>query len=384
MNSERKQTWLAAISLVGAIVGVGVFGVPYVISQVGAVPALVYFLALGTIQILQNLFFAEAAIASAEDHGLPGLARLYLGRPAGQIGGMAVVFGYWASLTAYVAVGGTFLAVILQPWLGGSAVLYSLAWGIMGALAIKYGLKTIARLEFIGTVALVLALGGILGFSLPHLEFGNWIPVQLIDPIIPYGVILFSLAGMTAVPQLEHLVDGRRDDYRRAVVWGTVIAGVLTMAFGYIVWGVSGNQVTEDAISGLQAVLGSGLAIPAALAGFLAVATSYFATATNVKETLEDDFRTRPLFAWLLAIAPPLAIFLLGGRSFLTLIGFSAAVFGGIMAVLVGLLYLKVRRAGLVREKPLRVPPGVVYVVIVVFGLGAVVELYRNIINLMG
>ena len=372
MNKKKKQFWIASVSLVGAVVGVGIFGVPYVISQVGLVPALFYFFILGGIQILQNLFFAETAIACKEDHGLPGLARLYLGETYGRVGGAALILGYWASLTAYVAVGGTLLAVILQPLLGGSIFVYSIIWGILGAFALHYGMKTISKLEFIGTIGLVVALLGILGFSLPHIELANMPLFDWIDPIIPYGVILFSLGGMTAVPEMEEMVEGRRGDYRKSIILGTIIAMLITMAFGFIVWGVSGDQLTKDAVTGLKAVLGSSIGIPAAIAGFLAVATSYFATAANVKDTFNYDFKLNRNIAWLLAVMPPIGIFLFGGRDFLSMIGLSGAVFGGVLAVLVGLLYLKIRRKRLVRRKPLGIHPAFTYVCMAILSIGAV------------
>jgi amino acid permease len=239
------------------------------------------------------------------------------------------------------------------------------------------------RLEFAGTVFLMAALILILGAAIPHVQAANMPLLNWVDPIIPYGVILFSLAGMTAVPELEQAVDGRRDDYRRAIIRGTLIAAAFTLAFGLIVWGVSGAAVTEDAVSGLQAVLGSKVALPAAVIGFLAVATSYFATAANIKDSFLYDFRYHLNTAWLLAVVPPIIVFLFGGRDFINLIGFSGAVFGGIMSVLVGLMYLSIRRRRLVKRHPLRVHPAITYVTMAVLGLGVLVELYDYLKRLL-
>ena len=56
MQVERKRYLVAVITLVGTIVGVGIFGVPYAMSKVGVWVALAYFVALGAIQLLQSLF----------------------------------------------------------------------------------------------------------------------------------------------------------------------------------------------------------------------------------------------------------------------------------------------------------------------------------------
>ncbi|MBN1585040.1 hypothetical protein JW899_01600 [Candidatus Uhrbacteria bacterium] len=374
MNERHRQLSAATISLAGTIIGVGIFGIPYVIGQVGAIPALVYFLVLGGVQTLLHLFFAEAAIACPDIHGLPGLARVHLGSAAGRIGGVALILGYWASLTAYVAVGGTFLAIILRPVFGGGDPFYSLVWGIVGALIVRFGMRVFTRLETVGTVALILTLVGILAVAVPHVRVANMPAWNLIDPVVPYGVILFSLIGLSVIPEMKGMVKGRVGDYRWAVVVGTAIAAAVTMAFGFVVWGVVGHRVAKDAVSGLNDVLGAGIAVPVAVAGFLAVATSYLATAVNVRDSFHFDFRLSPTVAWLLAVSPPMAIFLFGGRDFLVMIGLSGAVFGGILSVLVGLMYLKIRRQGLVSGKPLRVPAVFAYITILVLGIGAVVE----------
>ena len=146
----------------------------------------------------------------------------------------------------------------------------------------------------------------------------------------------------------------------------------ITMAFGFIVWGVSGNQLTKDAVTGLKSVLGSAIGIPAAIAGFLAVATSYFATAANIKDAFRYDFKLNRNIAWLLAVVPPIGIFFFGGRDFLSMIGLSGAVFGGVLAILVGMLYLKVRRERFVKRNPLGVHPAVTYVCMGILAIGAV------------
>ena len=65
--------------LVGMIIGVGIFGVPYVLSRAGLVPGIFYFIVLGAAIILVHLFYGEAVLRTNGRHRLVGYAEKYLG-----------------------------------------------------------------------------------------------------------------------------------------------------------------------------------------------------------------------------------------------------------------------------------------------------------------
>lgn len=176
MQEDRKRFALATAQLVGTIVGVGVFGVPYALSQVGVLPGILYFAVLGGIQLLQHLFFAEAAIACPDKLRLPGLVERYLGRRAKHLAGVSMTFGYWMSILAYMIVGGTFLHVLLSPYLGGEVFAYQIAWLAVVASIVYVGLKLVARIGFVTTTGVALAMLTIIGVGLPHVHAGAYLP----------------------------------------------------------------------------------------------------------------------------------------------------------------------------------------------------------------
>lgn len=383
MSEGTQRQWIATLSLTGTIIGVGIFGMPYAIAQIGVWPTLVMFVILGGIQLLQHLFFAEAAIACDEPARLVGLVTRYLGRRWRTLAGLASTLGYWSSLVAYIIVGGTFLHLLLGDWLGGSPDVYRAVWVVVGALVVAGGLKAVAEAEIVGTIALLAALVAIFALVLPEVTLANYVAADARDMLLPYGVILFSLSGLNAVPQMEDLLPGQPRRFRRAVVAGTALAWLMTLAFGLIVYGTSGAATAEDAVAGLRAVLGAGGTIVVAAFGFLAVATSYFTIALALKETFEMDYGWRGLVAWFACIAPPIVVWVSGVRSFVEVIAFSGAVFGGVVAVLVAALYLAVRRRRLVTDHPLAVPAFWAWLSIVILSVGAVVEIAAAARNLL-
>ena len=375
MTKETKDYWLAAASLTGTIIGVGIFGVPYAISMVGVLPALVFFVVLGGIQLLQHLYLAEVAMICPDKLRFPGLLGRYVGRRARWIGGVANVLGLWVGMVAYVIVGGEFLAVLLQPFLGGSIYHYQIVWGVLGAGLVYFSLKSLSRLGMLTISALIFAFLLIFIRAVPSMTLANLAPVDLKDLFLPYGVFLFSLSGYPAILEMEDILEGRHKRYRSAVVVGTLAGAFLTLAFGLVVYGVTGSATTEDAVTGLQRALGGNIAVLAALLGFLAIANCFLRIGVNLRHTFQYDYKMRRVAAWALTVAVLFAIFLFGSKSFVSMISFSGAVFGGITAILLAILFITVVKRHLTPDRPpLKVPLWIAYASIVLLGAGAVYE----------
>lgn len=374
MQAERKHFVIAVATLIGTIIGVGVFGIPYAFSQVGLLPALAFVLVLGGIQLLQHLFYAEAAIACPESLRLSGLAGRYLGPRARTAATVSIVLGYWGGMLAYMIVGGTFLHALIGPFLGGQEFTYQIVWSLIAAVIVFFGLDLVTRVSTVATAGLLIAMAAIFVLGVPHVRPENLPLVSLKDWFLPYGVVLFSLSGLPAILEMEDILKGRHAKYRRAVVLGTLIAAGLTTAFGLVIWGVTGAATTKDAVSGLRLAIGPGISTVGAVFGFLAVVTSFFATALNLQATLQYDYKLRRVVAWLLTCGPPFIVFLFGAKDFVSIVSFTGAVFGGITAALVALLYVAVTHRREVKERPLGVPIWLAYASIAVLSAGALYE----------
>jgi len=376
MFPQQRQYIAAVLTLVGTIIGVGVFGVPYALSQVGLLPAVLYIVILGGVQLLQHLYFTEAAIACPDKLRLVGLVERYLGKGAKPIASASIIFGYWGAILAYMLVGGTFLHVLLNPILGGDVLAYQVAWGVVASIVIWFGLDVLPGFAVLATSALIGAMLLIFGMGLPHVDPSSYLPlIKQGNLLLPYGVVLFSLGGLPAILEMEDILKGDHRRYRSAVVFGSLLAVALTGAFGFVVWGVSGEGTTSAAIVGLQNVMGGNIGLIGSICGFLAVVTAFFSVGTNLKNTFRFDYRLKNDFAWLLAVGVPFVILLLGMKDFVRIVSFTGAVFGGVTSIMVALLYIAVTKKHAVRgEKTLGVPVWTAMVSIFILLIGALLS----------
>lgn len=379
MQKITKSFVLATFLLIDTIIGVGIFGVPFVIMKIGPWLALVFFFGLGLIQLLQHLYLCEAALLEGGKAHIVGLADRFLGRRARHVTAVSNVLGFWAAMLAYILVGGTLLQVLLGPVFGGNVFMYRLIWGLVGAAVIFMNVRVIAGVSFMATISMLAALVAVFWVGIPHVQLSNVTQFGSFDALLPYGVILFSLGGIGAIPEMKELLGGDGRLLKKAVITGTVISIIITAAFGFVILGVSGATTTEDSVSGLLPILGAGITFIMAVFGFLAVSTSYITTGMNLRFMFQYDYKTRPLTACLFATAVPFVIMLIGSKSFIQVIGWSGAVFGGVTAIIIALLNLKITRSTEAGKRLLAIPSWMAYVSITVLGTGAAAEIYYSI-----
>lgn len=366
----------AVAMLIGTMVGVGIFGVPYVMVQSGVVIGLVHFAVLTAVILLVHLAFAEITLRTQAHHRLVGYAGVYFGTPAKAIAACSAILGMYGALLAYIIVSGQFLAQLVGPTLGGSATTYSFIFAILGALAVAKGLRLIEELEFVLTAFIFLAIALIAIVGLQRIDPIHWTGINLRHAFLPYGVVLFSLGGVSAIAELRDILRGRERLLPRAIAWGTILASLLTVLFALVVVGVSGPHTTEEAIAGLAPSLGNSIVVLGAFLGFLTIATSFLMLALYVREVYEYDFHFPRWASFVLAVVVPVVIFALGNPGFIQVVIVTGAIFGGLDGILVALIALRARSRGdRTPEFRVRLPGFVYWIVALVFAAGMVMTI---------
>ena len=107
-----KSSVLALASLIGTIIGAGVFGIPYVMAKSGIIFCLFYFLILGAAALFLHLFFGEIVLRTKKKHRLIGYTEKYLGGRAKILVSFSTIIGTIGALLAYIILGGNFLKII--------------------------------------------------------------------------------------------------------------------------------------------------------------------------------------------------------------------------------------------------------------------------------
>ena len=160
------------------------------------------------------------------------------------------------------------------------------------------------------------------------------------------------------------------------IVWSTIICGLLYFVFSLIVVGVSGASTSQDALTGLVPLLGSGIVILGALFGLVAITASFLVLGNYLKNSLRHDYNVPYVLSAAFAIGVPMILFLLGMREFIVVLG----VVGAISAVegsVIALVWRKAKQKGdREPEYTVKFPRPLVFLVIVLLVIGAVAEIF--------
>ncbi|MBL7142535.1 MAG: hypothetical protein ISS83_02680 [Candidatus Pacebacteria bacterium] len=361
---------LAIIS--GTSIGVGFFILPYVTLKVGFWVILGYFLFLGSLTVLINLFFGELALKTPDFKRLPGFAKIYLGKWGQGLAYISTVLGMLGALLVYLIVGGEFLTELVSPIFGGSLLAYTLLYFIAGALFIFFGIKAIAKVEFWGLLLFFLILFIIFFQGKSFLTVGNLFPVpDNAFLFLPYGIILFSLWGVTMIPEVEEMLGEKRNLLLKIIPFAVLIPIIVYLFFIYVILGITGPQTTESALGGLKNVLGNGIVSLALCFGILTTFTSFIALGLTLKNVFHFDLKLGKTLSWTITCFCPLILFLIGIKSFITII----ALIGGVMLGIEAILILLMRRKLYFKLKESSIKCLLIYPLILIFLVGIIYEI---------
>ncbi len=332
----------AIATLSGTIIGVGLFALPYIAFKVGFWVILGYFLVLGSLVILIHSFFGELALKTPDFKRLPGFAKIYLGNWGEKIAYFATIIGIFGAILAYLIVGGEFLTELLSPIFGGSSLIYTLFYFLIGAALIFFGIKAIAKVQFWGLILFFIILLAIFFRVEPFITIGNLFPSPDFSHIfLPYGVILFSLWGAALIPEVEEMLGRQKKLLLKIIPIAIFIPAVVYLFFIYLILGITGPQTTESALTGLRDFLGDGIVSLALFFGVLTTFTSFITLGLTLKKVFWYDLKIERNLSWAITCFIPLALFLIGIKEFIPVIAFVGAVMLGIDGILILLMYKK-------------------------------------------
>lgn len=337
---------LATAMLAGTIIGAGVFGLPYVASQAGLAPAFFYLVILTVVVVAIHLIYGEIVLRTKTKHRLPGYARIYLGQTGRWLATVIFFVSLYLALLAYLLIGGEFLSVLVSGWHSITPALSTLILAIFGFGLIFFGLKLSGIFELLMTAVLITMMLGLVFYGFDFVNSGNLTLFESSAAIfLPYGVILFSLSGGSAIPEIRNFF-GRGRTLKKAIICGTIIPAIVYGLFMLVVVGISGRNTSAEAIKGLASFLGNGFVKYGAAVGFLAVITSFLTLGLNIKNSLRLDFKLPHFLSFVLTAGVPLALYFSGWNNFIKILSFSGAVMGGLEGILLLVIWNKARLKG--------------------------------------
>ena len=323
----------------GTIIGVGIFGLPYVALKVGFFVVLFYFLLIIFLAIIIHSLLGEVARDTHKIARIPGYAEEYLGKKAKNFAFVFSSLALIGALLAYLILGSEFLYLFLKDFLGGPFLFYILIFFLAGAFFIYRGIEIISRFELI----MLIVFGVILLFfffkALPFIKLENFTTFDFRFITFPYGVVLFALWGIALIPEVKEMVERDRKKLRWVIILGILSAALCYLIFIIAILGASGQVTTPNAISGFASVLGDRVIMVGYLFGLITTFTSFITLGLTLKKIFWYDFKIPEKISWGLTCFIPLFLYLAGIKDFIEVIGLTGAIALGLEAILVILIY---------------------------------------------
>lgn len=316
---DRKPALVAAGTIAGTTLGAGIFAFPYIATVAGLVPTIFFLATLSVAIIYSHILYWRVLREQPVGTHLLELARKYLGYGAARGTFVATILGLMLTLSAYIVLGATFLNGIAGVPMQYAVLIF---WGVC-SLPLLFRFQRLMQIELFVTA--VMGMIVLLFATTVPVTFSSFPTIDWSHTLLPFGPILFALAGWTAIEPAIASVGAKRGYRARAIGLGTI--GV---AFAYLLFaltmGSASSPVTSDTISGVLHLPGWQLATLLAF-GLAAIVTSYLPMNLEIKNSFRRGLGWPRSLAFSVALFLPYLLVLAGFDSFLGSIELVGGVF---------------------------------------------------------
>mgnify|MGYP001618537979 FL=1 len=341
----NKERWGSAGILAATTLGAGIFALPYIFKESGWLTGLFYLAALSGIVIFTHFLYWQTFAKVGEKKRLLGLTEKYLGNAAGLFAFVVIVAGLILTLVVYLILASHFLKLIFPHT---SEVAGVFIFWILASLPIIFKLRWFAGFELLGALFMT-AIIIFIFLSAGNLTagFSNIAAINFKNIFLPFGPILFALAGWTAIePLFEYEKKaGRINSSPLAILFlGTGVVAALYLLFTFGILG-SSPEVAPDTVSGLinWPVWKLGLL---GLLGIFAIWTSYVPIAREIRNILERDAGWPTILGFCFVLFTPPLLIMFGLNNFLAVVGLVGGVFLSLQYLLIVLVAKKATNLG--------------------------------------
>ncbi len=346
--NKNLLLYLKAVGVIsGLIIGAGIFVLPWQAAQTSFFVFILMLAVILPILIILHLIYAKIILKTEESHRFIGYVNYYYGRKAKYFASFVIFVVFWGSLLAYLILSERFL-IFVFPKLG-------YFWASFISLFIcflpcLFNLKKISFLETLSIFIIIfisffLLLKGKNSFFY-KLTIGSG--ENLVSYFSLYGVLLYALYGLSAVPELVNTV-GRSSEklIKRSIIIGTSLPAIIYVFFVASFFKLFPlNKISQDGISSFASLSGGMhfLGFILGIFGLLAVVTSFWVLGSNLKNSFYLDFGINKLVGWIFVVSVPLIFYLAGFSNFMKIISFVGSFGFGLEAITIILIYKKIEK----------------------------------------
>lgn len=286
-----KDKFFPALAvLVGTTIGAGFLGIPYVVSKSGFIPGLVYLFLIAVFMLYTRLYLGEVILRTKGNHQLTGYASRYLGKWGKRLMFFAMIFGIYSALVAYLIGEGQSLSYIFFGNIAYSFYFSIAFWFVMFFLT-YIGLKALKKYEKASMFVVLFFVLLILIFFISRVKMENLDYINRDNLFLPFGVILFSFLGFSAMPEVERILLGQEKFMKKVINLSIIVPFIVYLIFMLVVVGVFGREVPEVA----TLILGRFFSF----LGVLTMFTAFFAISLAIRDMYRFDFKLGRFKGWL-------------------------------------------------------------------------------------
>ncbi|PJC65396.1 MAG: hypothetical protein CO020_00880 [Candidatus Colwellbacteria bacterium CG_4_9_14_0_2_um_filter_50_12] len=349
-SKRYKELILPAGLLSALIIGAGMFALPYVFREAGFLAGFLYLAVFAAVFSTVHLMYSEIIAGTPGRHRFVGYAEIYLGRAGKWLSVVAVLSGLLLTLTIYLILSVSFIKLVspaLPPVVG------ALLFWFMGSVVVAMSLSRVANFEFAVAAAMVVIVVVLFVLGLAKTDFRSLLllakPVRgFTSLLLPYGVVLFALAGRAAISSVRDYFDKNNLDISKlkpAIILGTVIPAVVYAIFVLAITWLSPGGVSMDAVSGIGLIAPWVLGLIGAL-GIFIIWTSYFFLGLEARDILRYDFKFPSAAALMVVVFLPLALYFYNSHNFIWFVSIVGGVFLALESILVVLMRHRLKPVG--------------------------------------
>lgn len=354
--------WEAFATIVGTVIGLGIFALPYAAKKTGIAPTATLVLFVAAVSVIVSVLYAEIVIFDKREECVVSYAKRYLGRWMGWAEAVSVMFGYTGTILAYVLA----IAVFVKELIPGDGIYFwpiILVYSAISGLVLLRGVRNLGNLEIFLAGLMCVAFVLVFWKSVPH-----WNPLESdwSKIVVPYGVVWFSLSSGPAIPVAVRILESKGKKVCGAISLAYILITAVTIAFFVAALKTGGQGIGQDPFVSLAAKMGSLVLYAGTGIGILAVVTYHWTLATYFKNILIADMRISPIASWLLVIFLPMFLVLLGISNFVSVIGLVGLLAGTFDALLIMAIYKKIfsRKNTVPRVLPFKLPRTAIWLII--------------------
>lgn len=349
-NKDRIQTIYAISTMVGTIVGVGIFGLPYVAAQIGFIPMFFYLCGGAIIVLAVHLIYTQVILWLRTDYRLPGQVTEIFGKKWGMIAFINFLVGMLGSQLVYIIIGGKFLQALISIFSPISLNTAILIFFILGNILIYKDIKSIAETEFWMLLIQLVIILGLFIFSLAKIELTNFAGYDSTKLFLPYGIVIFSFWGTSIIPEIKSMFSKnlKKSEINKKLLFTNIISISISffiyLAFIITILGVSGTRTSVEAFEGIKPFFSPKIIYTSYLFGFLCVFTSFLTNGLTIKKCFQLDYEINKILAFILSSSVPIFLYILNFRNFINIINFIGTITFGIAGIFMFSLYLELKR----------------------------------------